>query len=708
MSAALRRTLHRQAVRTVAKRQRLDELVQHIYGPRLADQSGSDSSDSDSIPLLDCHGDVIADDEGSDGVVIADDEVQHDEVSDGGVDDHEDSGRSDSDGVESGSSRESNVDHESNSGDDVESNMSDGNPQFQNNEEREEYVIDALREWAQEPGVLSMSKLDALLHKLKVVFPNMPLSYTTLFHSNYEFDISELPSGGKLWYKGFRANLDQLDLKDYLVKHKKIVFDIGMDGLPLVNVKLWPILAYLIDKDNDPFIIGVYLGSEDPKDVNEFLEKYCGELKHLLENGYRIGDDIYEVEVRNYILDALARSFVKCCVRHNGHAGCEKCCVWGEYINNRMIFEDLDAPLRTDESFKKREQPRHHRGDSPLEDLNTPMISAFRLDPMHLLWAGVVKRLLDFWLNQIGPWKLHFEIAGHISSVFDFLRKYCPVDFNRKPRSLHYFKSFKCTELRRIALYDGILAFKDLIDTNIYKHFLLLHCAVYILSSKSLFAEFRDLAIELLRTFVSHSPAIYGHSFVVYNVHSLIHLVQECDRGLTLDEISAFKFENQLKTIKQTLRSGLHHLQQLARRDAEKKSPVVKLSSSKAANVVLSFKRPGFNNRVPGQHYRRVKSGRLLLKLGKSDSCVSSVHGDIIVLKDIVLRQRKLYLIGRKFLNVEDFYDYPIPSSQLGILKVSEPGHELVTLRLRHIKSKCYLMPDGDNFLCAPILHTRK
>ncbi|KAK3911574.1 Halomucin [Frankliniella fusca] len=714
MSAALKRTLQRQAVRTVSKRERLDELVNRLYGPQPCNDS---DSDSEILPVVDCHGDVIhpfnpVGTPEQDSAAAASDHDENGSDRGDGNDPFEiqrDQSESEDELIGSGSDQSSRGcdsinDHEANSGDDLASSDSDGDTHIPDFDELEQFIIDAIRERAQEPGVLSMSKLDALLHKLNPVLPKMPLSYTTLFDCPYNFDITELPSGGKLWYKGFRGNLDKLDLKQYLEEHGKIVFDIGIDGLPLVNVKLWPILAYLKDTDNDPFIISVYLGKEDPKNPHDFFQKYCVELKDLLDNGYRIGEVVFEVEVRNYILDAAARSFVKCCVRHNGHAGCEKCVVWGESIDNRMVFKDSDAPLRSDDSYKNREQPRHHRGDSPLEELGTGMVSAFRLDPMPLLWAGVSKRLINYWLNKIGPWKLHFEVIDLVSSVFDFLKGYCPVDFNRKPRSLKFFKTFKCTELRRIVLYDGILAFKDLIDENVYKHFLLFHAAVYILSNKSLHAELRDVASELIRTFVSHASEIYGSTFVVYNVHSMIHLVAECDRGLMLDDISAFKFENQLKSIKQTLRSGLHHLQQLARRDAEKQSSEVKMSSSKATSVVLSFKRPGFNNRFPGQHYRRLKAGKLLLKLGKSDSCVSCVSGDIIVIKDIVQRQKKVYLIGRKFMNLQDFYEYPLPSSQLGIYKVSELGRELMTFRLRHIESKYYLMPDGDGYLCFVVI----
>ncbi|KAK3932606.1 Protein disulfide-isomerase LQY1, chloroplastic [Frankliniella fusca] len=125
--------------------------------------------------------------------------------------------------------------------------------------------MDTVREWAQLPGLLSMTKLNDLLHRLSVVFPSMPKCYTTLFHCPYNFDISHFHGGATFWYKGIQANLDQLNLREYLQKYKKIILDIGMDG--------WLLLRHLVGTDNEPFIIAVYKGEKDPVDADEYLHK---------------------------------------------------------------------------------------------------------------------------------------------------------------------------------------------------------------------------------------------------------------------------------------------------------------------------------------------------------------------------------------------------------------------------------------------------
>lgn len=105
---------------------------------------------------------------------------------------------------------------------------------------------------------------------------------------------------------------------------------------------------------------------------------------------------------------------------------------------------------------------------------------------------------------------------------------------------------------------------KDHLNKNIYKLFLLLHCAIYILSSPSLVQTFCHYVEKFLNTFISHSVEIYGQKFVVYSVHSLCHLVQECYLHGNLENFSAFVFENKLKSLKASLKSGYKPLQQVA------------------------------------------------------------------------------------------------------------------------------------------------
>jgi len=74
--------------------------------------------------------------------------------------------------------------------------------------EMEQFVIESMRAWAS--GILSMSKVDDLLGRLSVGFPNMPKSHKTILKSYVPLEISKFGSTGEMWYKSFRINLNQM------------------------------------------------------------------------------------------------------------------------------------------------------------------------------------------------------------------------------------------------------------------------------------------------------------------------------------------------------------------------------------------------------------------------------------------------------------------------------------------------------------------
>ena len=96
-----------------------------------------------------------------------------------------------------------------------------------------------------------------------------------------------------------------------------------------------------------------------------------------------------------------------------------------------------------------------------------------------------------------------------------------------------------------------------------------LSLALCILVSKRLNAIYNDKAEELITKFLSEIPTIYGEGFMVYNVHLLCHLCVEAKEFQSLDEFSAFPFENYLQTLKKTIRSSRRPLVQVVKRILE-------------------------------------------------------------------------------------------------------------------------------------------
>ncbi|KAE8744731.1 hypothetical protein FOCC_FOCC008639 [Frankliniella occidentalis] len=545
-------------------------------------------------------------------------------------------------------------------------------------EEKEAYLCQSLQEWASSGGVLSMRKIDELLQKLSYVFSSVPKSYKTLLGTTENAPI-EVMDDHCMWYKGIKANLDQMDLEDYIREQQCIKISINMDGLPLhknVNSKkFWPILGKLDGSDDPPFVIAIYFGTSDPRDVDTFLGDFIIEVDDLNVNGYESNGAAVPVEITNFILDAPARSMVKCCIGHSGYCACEKCSVVGEHSAGRINFANVpaDCVLRTDQSYSDQIDRLHHTGRSPLELINIKMVSSFRLDTMHLVYKGVCLRLLDAIFNWQGPWNPNAIALQEISDRLLSFIETCPRDFNRKPRKIEDYYKYKATELRRFLLYDGIVALKDKLPVEIYQLFLLLHCAIYILSSPYHLQLWADDAEGFINAFVQYSAQIFGQHFVVYNVHSLTHLVEECRHHGTLESFSAFPFENQLKTIKQTLRTGYKPLEQIVRRDSERKQKR-KVTLKNQVNNVQLFQpyQDGYGPQL-GNKFKRISVNGVTLKLGIRDSCFMTRDGIVVVLNDIIERNgNEIFLGGKRFNESDSAYTYPLHSATLGILKVSE------------------------------------
>ncbi|CAN7981165.1 unnamed protein product, partial [Ixodes pacificus] len=105
-------------------------------------------------------------------------------------------------------------------------------------------------------------------------------------------------------------------------------------------------------------------------------------------------------------------------------------------------------------------------------------------------------------------------------------------------------------EFRTFLLYVGPVVLRELLPDTLYEHFLVLHTAIRILASPKLHIEFNDYAKNLLKYFVQQFGKIYGQNQLVYNVHTLSHLAEQCLKHGPLDGFSAFSFESCLCKLK--------------------------------------------------------------------------------------------------------------------------------------------------------------
>ena len=272
--------------------------------------------------------------------------------------------------------------------------------------------------------------------------------------------------------------------------------------------------------------------------------------------------------------DSPARSMITAVKSHNGYHGCHKCIVKGEYAGNqgnlggRVVFLKTDEEERTDAMFRNNSYKHHYNASLPksvLLKLKIDVIKSILLDYMHVTCLGVMKKLMTLWKSN---YLTTYEI-DEISRVLEEIKKFIPREFARKTRGLAHLKHFKATEFRLQLLYIAAFAFKNILDEDLYKHFLYIHVAMRLLVDEIKCQSYAGYCKDLMKWFVKKSAENYGKQFVSHNVHSLIHLADDVNTFGSLDRYSAFPFENNLQKVKNLIRTNGRQLQQLANRLGE-------------------------------------------------------------------------------------------------------------------------------------------
>lgn len=113
-------------------------------------------------------------------------------------------------------------------------------------------------------------------------------------------------------------------------------------------------------------------------------------------------------------------------------------------------------------------------------------LSQFPLDPMHLLYLGVMKRLLNFFVKGNKEVRMRDMDIENINIHLTRMRKYIDRrDCARllRKNALHQIDMWKATEFRQFLLYTGPIVLKNRLPQNQYNHFLSFHCAIRILST---------------------------------------------------------------------------------------------------------------------------------------------------------------------------------------------------------------------------------
>ena len=389
--------------------------------------------------------------------------------------------------------------------------------------------------------------------------------------------------------------------------------------------------------------------------------------------------------------------------------GCDRCIQHGYHDGHRVTFPNMSAELRTDESFRQRLYPEHHRGVSPFEELDINMISVFPLDYMHLCLLGITKRTITYWMRGPGPFRLGPTAKNAISEKLLSLRKLVCREFARKPRSLFDVDRWKATEFRLFLLYIGYTCTRDWLEKKYSRNFLTFSIAIRILADPNIKPTDLTLAGELLLAFVKEYKDLYGEGAMVYNVHALIHLPIDVARLGNLDTFSAFPFENYLQELKTMVRKGDSVMAQLI----NKLELCEFAGNSKMRANEMHLLKEIANGPLPvGERYKNVKQYKNLV----CDEFYMSVDEPnnsflidkhISLVRNIILIDNLTYVVYVVYEAQHNYFTEPLQSSRIGVHRVARLSQDLRVAPIKNVVRKLIIITDTKGEISYPLLHTK-
>ena len=128
-----------------------------------------------------------------------------------------------------------------------------------------------------------------------------------------------------------------------------------------------------------------------------------------------------------------------------------------------------------------------------------------------------------------------------------------------------------------------------------------LHVSISILlnSCNEYSAFYLNFAEQLLKYFVKNASSFYGASFTVYNVHAFLHIHEDVRNfSCSLNDTSAFEFENFVKTLKKIVRNCSNPVAQAAKRLSETETFVLLLRQKDSCFQVTNEKMCFFESKI--------------------------------------------------------------------------------------------------------------
>lgn len=348
---------------------------------------------------------------------------------------------------------------------------------------------------------------------------------------------------------------------------------------------------------------------------------------------------------------------------------------------------------------------------------NFDVVHCVVLDYLHLVCLGVMDKLLEIWKREKDI--LSDEQMKRVDELLTAAQDYFPVEFQRRPETLENLSYWKGTQYRDFLLYTGIAVLRGSMYNCFLQNFIYLVVAIRVMVRKVPHGKkgyqkiIANNARQCLLQFVKQSIELYGPEFVIYNVHSLIHLPDDYELFGPLDTSSAYMFESFNGKIKKYVNGGsADPLQQIVNVYSDRLGLGEFCNEREHWDEVEEFfeqpqafdrRRSFFNfEDIDDEHYDQylqLKFQNFVLRSDndRDNSCtISTPTGVRFVKVENILKKRdtdEYFIIGKFYEEVRSMFDTPCSSLEVGMALCSKPTTQSHMFPISQLQNKCFAFP---------------
>lgn len=326
-------------------------------------------------------------------------------------------------------------------------------------------------------------------------------------------------------------------------------------------------------------VVGLHYGKK-PK-MKEFFYPLMNELKSINESGgiliKRNGRSVcFMTTILSVCCDLPAKAEVQEMTTYAGHFGCSYCLHPGHSVKG---VNDKKSTVRYTKSSNEYPLRQHkdvldtyrHLKSKPVNGIKSVscmigvvdfnLVHGFSIDYMHCVLLGVVKKLLNLWLEPKNFKEKYYIQPKNQKILTERIKKIKPTfEITRKPRCILKRENFKANEFRSLLLYYLQPTLNGLQKKCYVDHFQLLSSAIYTLLLENIPLENISVAEDKLNKFADEYEQLYCAHNVTMNMHLLRHLATAVRNLGPLWSQSAFGFETNNGTlVKTTSKKGILH-----------------------------------------------------------------------------------------------------------------------------------------------------